>query len=1420
MSTPASESSATPKAAPEAAPKAVPAVDAKSQRPAVAERVRAFLQNVQSKLPKKKAATPAATSATASTEKPQPIPVGARVRAFLESQLKRKKAPAASVAAAAATPSETAAPPATETKPKPPPMSVRARAFVQSHWNWKKALIGMVGGVVLLGAAAWQFLPDLAKEMAEEEGSAILGRKVTIGAIEWDPLSMEFTLTDITIAGAPPPRNPNPKIATPMPKGGIQPQLHIKSVYINAEWESLLRLEPVLENITIESPHIRVTHRGKGAYDFDDILKNLSKWQNAHPSTPDAPPTPLALYNIVIHNGAIAFTDHLATGEVQQHRLNKLELGIPFFSNIATHRTVTVQPRLAFDLNGSHFETVATTTPSLSETAKTSAHFIISRFDVAQYAPYLPANLPIRPHSAVIDADIRLKFDAVEPDILESKVPSFTLSGTVNASNVALIDNQHQPLLTANHLVLAATEVRPMEQILKLQTLTLQAPTVYATRSKEGRINWNFAPKKGATNADAASTTAENNQKPWHIELAQLDMQQGSVRWTDAAPAAQLGVERWDMKAQSVQWPLTATPTPFQTALSIPAGNTNTAGQLTVKGQFSKQSAHASIHLRDGNLALGQPYLTPLIEPMLYGLVDADMDVKWAGVGLPTIAIPRGAIRHFALKLPHALPKDAKSSDVAAHDLPSWEVLDITGGEIHLNDHSASVRKLILRSPSLMAHRNAKKQWVALQWLKNKKLLNPPPAADTGISLDTAVAITQSVTQSVTESVTESVAHSVKAVKAMVSGASAPSLPASTPTSVVSKKSGGPWKFTLTELQVEQGHIRFDDRAPSPRGVRFELSDFSLKAHSVKPAGTEPMPLSVSARMKSSRTLDKVEPGYISYRGAVQWNPVVLQPKGEINLQAIPLHVFAPYLANRITFSTESADTTYKGTLELAITPDGAMRLKTAGDAALNGWNLQTLGKKGNYEDLLRWGTLQLPGIDLEISPDKITQLKLKSATLSDFYARVEINKEGQLNLQNLYRGPPIPPGQEPPESAPADITLGPIQVRNGTVAFSDSHIDPGYSANLTELQGKISQFASMPNASGIQLADITISGKAEGSALLEVTGKINPLTKPLVMNIRGKVRDLDLPTLNTYSEKHMGYAIENGKLSMDVEYEIQPNGDLVANNRLVLKQLALSEKDDDSITKLPLKLAMSLLSDRNGVVHMDLPISGNLTKPDFEITTVLWELFSNLIMKALTAPFTLLSKAFGGDDGSKTEWNSIYFAPGSSALHSTAMQALNQQIELLKARPKLNVMITGEAHFAAEKNALQKQELDNIVHKERQRRALRDESLNATLMTQEEYADLLRMVYRRSDIPKPRNWIGMEKDMPLKEVQDALLDSIVITEESMRELALQRGNAVKDYLLLRKLKPSQIFLQAPKTQNPETDWKPRVQLGIREATD
>ena len=115
------------------------------------------------------------------------------------------------------------------------------------------------------------------------------------------------------------------------------------------------------------------------------------------------------------------------------------------------------------------------------------------------------------------------------------------------------------------------------------------------------------------------------------------------------------------------------------------------------------------------------------------------------------------------------------------------------------------------------------------------------------------------------------------------------------------------------------------------------------------------------------------------------------------------------------------------------------------------------------------------------------------------------------------------------------------------------------------------------------------------------------------------------------------GLGIEKGRLSFEVAYLLE-NRKLEAQNRLVLDQLTLGEKiESPSATTLPVRLALSLLSDRNGVIDLNLPIGGSLDDPEFSVGGIIIKVLVNLITKAVTAPFALLGSMFGG--GEELSW-------------------------------------------------------------------------------------------------------------------------------------------------------------------------------------
>ena len=152
--------------------------------------------------------------------------------------------------------------------------------------RWLRRLSGLAAAVLAVWALAWLAVPPLLKSQIEQQGTQALGRRLTVGAVAFNPVTLEFTLSDLKIASA----------------DGTSTQLAIARLYADAEIQSLFRLAPVLDAVTIDQPHLALTHLGEGHYDIDDVLQRLQ-------SAPASAPLRFAVYNLVLNEGAADFVD-------------------------------------------------------------------------------------------------------------------------------------------------------------------------------------------------------------------------------------------------------------------------------------------------------------------------------------------------------------------------------------------------------------------------------------------------------------------------------------------------------------------------------------------------------------------------------------------------------------------------------------------------------------------------------------------------------------------------------------------------------------------------------------------------------------------------------------------------------------------------------------------------------------------------------------------------------------------------------------------------------------------------------------------------------------------------------------------------------------------------------------------------------
>ena len=1225
-----------------------------------------------------------------------------------------------------------------------------AQWFPQS--KWLRRLAGAVTIVILLWGIGWLALPPLLKTQLETRLGEQLGRRVTLGQVEFKPWSLELILHDLAVAQAGVAAG-----ASPAPQLEAAPQLSVKRLYIDAELQSLLRLAPVVDAITLEAPRLRLTHLGEGRYDVDDVLARLS----AKPATPepDADPMRFALFNLVLADGAIDFTD---TPKQKTHHLSKLEIKLPFLSNFSSKRDVLVAPHLSFALNGSLFDSAAQSTP-FAQTHKTEASLKVSSLDLAPYLDYQPASLPLRLSSAVLDADLKLAFEQTSESMVR-------LSGQIQASRVKLVSHaaaqtaQTADLLEFNQLTLQLKDAQPLMQSVHLASLALAQPRVSLTRNSAGQLNWLalFQP------AQESRGTAEKSSKPWRFSLDQLTVQAGQVQWQDNAVAtpSRLQLTALDVTASALKWPVTQA-MPFAGSARLDAAG------LSFDGSATDQNAHVNARVTDLPLGAAAPYVAQVLQPRIDGLLNTALTLRWQAAAQAgqaaqlEVQLPQLTLDQFTL-VPIQRGKPGKPS------LASIKQVQLNDVALDLARRSASLGQVTVDQPQTRVLRAADGRWMYEDWLKPAPRRAPPAAAKTPASQD--------------------------------------------------------WTVTVQQLDVRRGQVDFVDQSGA-KPVTLNGSAVSLQLNNFSTARGKAFGLNLAARLQHGRT----RPGQLNWRGSGKLTP--LQMQGHLTAQRLPVHALEPYLTDLLNVELIRADASFKGQVNFARQAAG-IRLKVQGDSSVEDFQANTLPQAQPFipgEDLLNWKTLNLRGLALELAPGVATRVNVQETVLSDFYARLILSEAGRFNLQDVLKparsetvaatasasasAPVAAVASAPTATAaelPAVVSFGPVSLLGGRVDFSDRFIQPNYSANLSELAGKLSAFSSQAPNGVVQLADLELRGRAQGTATLEILGKINPLAKPLALDIVGKVRDLELPPLSPYSARYAGYGIERGKLSVDVGYQVQPDGRLTANHKIVLNQLRFGDAVPNAKDTLPVKLAVALLADRHGVIDIDLPVSGSLSDPQFRIGPIVFKLIVNLIAKAVTAPFSLLANVLGGGG---EELSMVNFAPGSATLSPEARAGLDKVAKALLERPALNMTVVGSASLAHEREAYKRVQLQALVLAEKRRGAVLNgataDATQSLAVSDQEYPVLLKAVYKRADFPKPRNLIGLTKDIPVPEMEALLLANLNVTESAIQALAEQRGVVVRDYLARLKLPMERLFLGSAKAVPENGKWQPRAELNL-----
>ena len=594
------------------------------------------------------------------------------------------------------------------------------------------------------------------------------------------------------------------------------------------------------------------------------------------------------------------------------------------------------------------------------------------------------------------------------------------------------------------------------------------------------------------------------------------------------------------------------------------------------------------------------------------------------------------------------------------------------------------------------------------------------------------------------------------------------------------QKPAPPWSVHLASLALRRAALQLDDAAVTP-AARFVVSPVEIQATDLDSDLTKPVGLRLDARMQGAtlKLSGQATPG----KGTGDF---------KVALSGLPLKAVMPYGPPRKDVDLTSGDLSLSGQLRLkGADPTG---VTFSGQGTIDKVSVRQPSTNGL---LFSWDSLKLDGLRYSAGGTTVDR-----AVLTTPVGRVVVMPDRTLNLAVVTGNTPLPPqpaagaAASPAASAPSPaaasapaqppipFVMKQLVVDGGTMEFADLSIDPNFQARIEALQGSLSNLSNRPDS----IVDIELAG--------QVTDRFSPVSIKGSMDMSGfdrqtdmrlNFRNIELPLFNPYSGRYAGYAIAKGKLTTELSYKIDHRM-LKADHHVVIDQLqwgAATESKEKA--PIPVRLATALLKDKNGIINLDVPVTGSMDDPKFKVWPIIWQIVRNTLEKAAAAPFRLIGGLFAGADKAEA----IDFAPGSASLPPDAGQALGALGKALAQRPELSVDIPAGPGLAEDAKGMADSRIDQalLVQKAKPQ--------TAAELSPDERLARLKVLYKAQfhenpALPappppaagQPKVTPQQRKALDLAWLQDRLRPAFTPSAAELQALGAARAKAVRDALL------------------------------------
>ena len=429
-----------------------------------------------------------------------------------------------------------------------------------------------------------------------------------------------------------------------------------------------------------------------------------------------------------------------------------------------------------------------------------------------------------------------------------------------------------------------------------------------------------------------------------------------------------------------------------------------------------------------------------------------------------------------------------------------------------------------------------------------------------------------------------------------------------------------PWKISIENIRLERGVINYVD---TQLDKQWLLSELNLGCDSLllKDATTR---LNASMHINRQATLEgnvgiNLETLDFAFNGALK----------EFQLSDIYKYV-VPVVNLRELYGSLSTTLTLEGNANnpMATNVVGRISVDDLHITAHDGGNILTAN---NISTQIR---------ELNLERERYI---FDSLTASGYSTQFILRKDGTTNFDQLFYDEPELTLETTSEEVGAEIydqrervtittseSVAPfsgmtlyiahLNLAGGNLLFADKTMAKEFKYKLQNISIESRNF----DIAKRNKLTVRATTNNQGSALVHWEGSLNDFYN---QSILASLSNVNMKDFTPYTEHYTAFPITSGNLTFRSQ-NIITNGEISGINRLGTYNFKVGKKDKslDPEYKLPLKLGVYVLTDKDKHIDIDLPISGNINSPEFSLRKVIFKAIGNLLLKIVASPFSWMS--------------------------------------------------------------------------------------------------------------------------------------------------------------------------------------------------